>query len=166
MPTLPDGGHVADVDVREIVQALGRLEQFADRRVRQALQIASTEVAAEAKRNHDYRDRTGRLTSSIRPDEVEGTFGTGFRAKLLAGGLRGVTYAAHVEYGTRAHVIRPRRRKALRFVSGGNTVFAQRVNHPGTRAYRFMRNALEAKLPLAERLVEQAMELAADEAGF
>lgn len=35
------------------------------------------------------------------------------------------------EFGTRPHVIRPRRRKALRFVVGGQTVFARKVNHPG-----------------------------------
>lgn len=33
--------------------------------------------------------------------------------------------------GTRPHVIRPRRARALRFTSGGTVVFARRVNHPG-----------------------------------
>jgi hypothetical protein len=42
-------------------------------------------------------------------------------------------YARFVAEGTRAHVIRPRARKALRFQMGGRTVFARRVNHPGTR---------------------------------
>lgn len=59
-------------------------------------------------------------------------------------------YAAHVEFGTRAHTIVPRRAKALRFApagsgrlsgtprSGGSVVFARRVRHPGTRPQPFM----------------------------
>lgn len=42
--------------------------------------------------------------------------------------------AEFTEKGTRPHVIRPRRAKALRFVSGGRTVFARVVHHPGTKA--------------------------------
>jgi len=59
-------------------------------------------------------------------------------------------YAAFVEFGTRAHDIVPRIKKALRFApsgsgrlsgaprSGGPVVFAKRVRHPGTRANPFM----------------------------
>lgn len=59
-------------------------------------------------------------------------------------------YAAFVEFGTRAHDIVPRVRKALRFApggtgrlsgaprSGGPVVFAKRVRHPGTRAKPYM----------------------------
>ena len=47
-------------------------------------------------------------------------------------------YAAAVEFGTAPHVIRPRRRKALRFNVGGSVVFAKKVNHPGTRPQPFM----------------------------
>ena len=59
-------------------------------------------------------------------------------------------YAAFVELGTRAHTIRPRNRKALRFAVGGNArlsgsprsgapvIFAKRVRHPGTKAKPFM----------------------------
>lgn len=47
-------------------------------------------------------------------------------------------YAAHVEYGTRPHDIRPRRRKVLRFSVGGRVVFTKLVHHPGTRPQPFM----------------------------
>lgn len=45
-----------------------------------------------------------------------------------------VDVAGFNEYGTRPHVIRPKRGKALRFQTGGRVVFARRVNHPGTPA--------------------------------
>jgi len=63
-------------------------------------------------------------------------------------------YAPDVEFGTKAHVIRPRRRRALRFAvtsagrrlsgsprRGASVVFARRVKHPGTRAQPYMRPA-------------------------
>jgi len=53
-----------------------------------------------------------------------------------------VEYAPYVHDGTRPHVIRPRRRQALKFRVGGMTVFAKVVNHPGNRARPFFDRAL------------------------
>lgn len=54
-------------------------------------------------------------------------------------------HASFIEYGTRAHIIRPRRAKALRFrAKGGGVVFARRVQHPGTRPYKFGWKAMTA----------------------
>lgn len=47
-------------------------------------------------------------------------------------------YAAHVELGTRPHVIRPRRRKFLKFSAGGRVIFTKMVRHPGTKAQPYM----------------------------
>lgn len=53
-------------------------------------------------------------------------------------------YAEHVEHGTRPHIIRARRAKALRFVANGKTVFRKWVRHPGTRGFRFLYDATTA----------------------
>lgn len=98
---------------------------------------------AEAKRL--VPRRTGNLGRTIRVGTV-----TNDRAEVIAGGQRNVGYAAAVEFGTRPHVIVPRKKKALawggertlggRLRSGGKpTHFAKRVNHPGTRAKPYLR---------------------------
>lgn len=46
--------------------------------------------------------------------------------------------------GTKPHIIRPRRKRALKFQAGGRTVFAKKVNHPGTRANPFLIRAGQA----------------------
>jgi hypothetical protein len=48
-------------------------------------------------------------------------------------------YSPFVEYGTRPHRIVARRRAFLRFYlpRAGRVVYARRVNHPGTRPYKF-----------------------------
>ena len=53
-------------------------------------------------------------------------------------------YAEHVEYGTKPHIIRARRAKALRFVMHGKTHFRRWVRHPGTKGFRFLYNATTA----------------------
>jgi hypothetical protein len=55
-------------------------------------------------------------------------------------------HARWVHDGTRAHAIRPRNARALRFQAGGRTVFAAHVWHPGTRATNFLSNAVAEEL--------------------
>jgi hypothetical protein len=52
----------------------------------------------------------------------------------------------YVIYGTRPHIIRPRRARALRFRVGGRTVYAAYVHHPGTRPNDFLGRALREAL--------------------
>ncbi|MGW1267434.1 hypothetical protein [Streptomyces sp. NPDC002491] len=63
------------------------------------------------------------------------------------GGLQGVITCDHpatryVLEGTRLHIIRARRAKALRFKVAGQIVFAKVVRHPGNRPNTFMGRAL------------------------
>jgi hypothetical protein len=86
--------------------------------------------------------RTGNLGRSIRIGSVSPK-----EAQTLAT----ASYALYVHEGTKAHDIRPKNRKALRFPadggsstlggrvrSGGKVRFAKRVRHPGTKANPFM----------------------------
>jgi HK97 gp10 family phage protein len=52
-------------------------------------------------------------------------------------------YAVYVERGTRPHIIRPRSARALRFMVGGETVFAKKVKHPGTKPQPFFQRVLQ-----------------------
>jgi hypothetical protein len=74
---------------------------------------------------------------------------------------RSAPYGAMQEGGTRPHEIVPVRARALRFVSGGQTVFARRVQHPGFPPHPFMAPSfLERRDPIIARLrlaIEQAV---------
>lgn len=86
------------------------------------------------------RVRTGRLRETGRMESGHGAFGP-FRDVVF--GREGRTsYLGYELEGTPPHVIRPRRRKALRFVVGGHVIYARHVNHPGTRANPFLTRAL------------------------
>lgn len=94
------------------------------------------------------RARTERVEAIAKAD-APGRMGDFISSRVEEGpkGLQGVVECTHpaVRYvldGTRPHVIRPRRAKALRFDVGGRTVFAAVVHHPGTRPNNFLARAL------------------------
>lgn len=83
--------------------------------------------------------RSGLLLSTIRKNP--GATKTTAYVDLIAG-RAGMSYTGAHHEGTRPHEIRPKRRKALRFVQGGRVVFRSRVWHPGTKPNRFMTDNL------------------------
>lgn len=85
----------------------------------------------------DVPVRTGHLGRSVKEGEVRVVGPRTVHGAVLDT----ADYALYVHEGTRPHLIRPRRAKALRFEIGGRTVFARLVRHPGTRARPFLRNA-------------------------
>lgn len=50
-------------------------------------------------------------------------------------------HALFVNLGTKPHVIRPKSKKALRWVKGNKYVFSKQVNHPGYRGDAYLINA-------------------------
>ena len=113
-----------------------RLQAIGDERaILHALQVATvSEAQARVPR------KTGFLQRSIRPGPVS-------RDSAIV--RASAPYAAAVEFGTRAHIIRPRTAKVLawggpRRLSGRlrkgakPTNFAKLVHHPGTRAQPYL----------------------------
>lgn len=90
------------------------------------------------------------IRSDAKPSEG-GTYQSAPYSLVISGADLGQTihasftaaYAAHIEYGTRAHMIYPKDRQALRFYVGGASVFAKSVKHPGTSAVGMVRRAAQ-----------------------
>ncbi len=95
--------------------------------------------------------KTGNLKRSIRP---------GILTRTQATVVAATNYAGYVEYGTRAHVIRPKTKRVLAWNSDRSAyrlsgslrkgarpnVFRRYVNHPGTRPRPFLQPAAERAL--------------------
>lgn len=107
----------------------------------------SRELLRRADRAADYQRRTcprrtGRLAATVRTQLSRS--GGGPAALAITGREGSTPYLGYLLYGTAAHEIRPRTRKALRFASGSGVVFASRVRHPGTRGRNFIVESLAA----------------------
>jgi HK97 gp10 family phage protein len=97
-----------------------------------AVQKTALQVERSAKQKAPVDTGTLRASIQIAPDGV---------AAYLVG--TSVEYAPDVEFGTQPHVITPTDAEALRFEgSGGDIVYAQSVDHPGTPAQPFLRPAI------------------------
>lgn len=110
--------------------------------------------------------KTRNLHRTIRVGDIDVA---GQSVQVIAGGRRSVGYAAHVEFGTRPHIIRPKRPGGVlawggqRRLSGSlrrgskPTRFARFVNHPGTRPKPYLvpgaKRAL-GEVGLADRVIE------------
>ena len=80
------------------------------------------------------------------PRSVAAQRGTKSHVKIMVGGVlvrveNRVNHAIFLEKGTKAHDIRPRNKKYLRFWAGGGWVFSKGVKHPGTKPTRFLSRA-------------------------
>ncbi len=91
----------------------------------------SSAIAKLAKAVHDdvetaigRHTKTGAMLQSLRWIKRDGEH-------RIYHDLQRAPHAAFVHWGTRPHVIKPSKRKALRWTSGGRYIFARFVNHPG-----------------------------------
>lgn len=127
-----------------------------DKRIRQAVKASAIEVQAEAQTHHNYTSRTGDLTRSIDMRMLTDRSAVVYLDEGLA------DYGPFVHEGTRPHMIRPKNRKALRWVpTGGNSfLFAKNVLHPGNRMDPFLYRALDTKRPDIIKLFGQYTKLA------
>jgi|GEM_PF-5959962 len=145
-----------DFDAGELLRALGDADREIGRQVSSGLELGADLVAAHAKQNHDYEDRSGLLSNSIMSDGLQGSWQGD---NLVAAVSAGAPHAAPIEYGARRHKIRPRHRRRLRWPVEGGYAFATEVDHPGNREYAYLGNALDAKLPAITTQIEAAIEL-------
>lgn len=102
-----------------------------------------------------YSDVTGRLTKSAykqyvnNPRGARGVFG--FRA----------AHSSYVNNGTAPHAIEAKGGGLLRFNVGGATVFAKRVNHPGTKPDLFLERGEEKAEAVLTAEIESGIRRAA-----
>lgn len=104
--------------------------------LRRAVRVES-QAKVNASGRPGPRVRSGRLRASITHQIIATPMG-GLVARIGSN----VEYAGFVEYGTRAHTIKPRRKRALYWKGAPHPV--ARVRHPGNRPYPYLRPALRA----------------------
>lgn len=114
----------------KLLSVLQKIPAELDKDVDEIVKLNALDIAAEAAKNAPVDN--GDLQQSMKAIRLD-------KKKFLvkANATGNAPYAAHVEYGTKAHVIRPKNGKALKFKIGGKDVFATSVNHPGTKKQPF-----------------------------
>jgi hypothetical protein len=98
--------------------------------------------------------KTGALRDSIQVS-YDGPFKATIGPTVPYGPYQEFGTASRGEFGGSPYVIKPRNAAALSFIVGGKRVVTQRVVHPGVRAKRYMRRAVEVEFgPIAAQLAQ------------
>lgn len=109
------------------------------RQVLQPVAARATRAAQQVARERVSR-QTGLYLRSFKSSVEPGRAGE--TARIVCENT--APYAGIIESGSRPHVISPKRATVLVFRSdAGETVFARRVNHPGTEPQRVIETALK-----------------------
>lgn len=129
-------GAVGSADISKLADALRQTANDSGITTQQVLIAASNQILAEMESRVPVD--TGKLRTSLSitvdPDKV--TIGPNENI---------APYGGYVEFGTKAHEIRPKNPGGvLVFKMNGTTVYTKKVNHPGTRAQPYVRPAFEA----------------------
>lgn len=95
------------------------------------------------------RVKTGRLKGTIAVDPVQDFGGV---MSITVG--TNLSYAPIVEEGSDPHVILPKTAKALFWKGADHPV--RKVNHPGTKAYPYLKPALQQSGPRISQLMQEA----------
>jgi hypothetical protein len=128
------------VEIRQLPQALAR------RVILDMSQIAYDSMQLGAGRH----TQTGALFQSIYNRSLSAT------SRQVGHDTQRAPHAQFVIHGTRAHVIRPKDKKALRWVVGNRFVFAKFVNHPGYRGDDYLERAADDAVRQFTAIVDRA----------
>ena len=114
----------------EVASLSGKSED----KIKEVLKNSAFNIESKAKKNINSNKsvKTGHLIRSISTDVK------GLEATIHASNLK---YAPMVEFGTKAHIIRPKNKKALYWK--GATRPIKQVNHPGSKAKPYLIPAFE-----------------------
>lgn len=125
-------------------------------KARTALEVAVTEAANDLVRRAQatVTVRTGTLRASIQTSGAVSA-GDGATARVFTG-AESSAYAVFVHEGTGPHRIEPVNGKALAF----NGIVVKYVNHPGTRAQRYLSRPLTAMTPAYVKYIQSAVDAA------
>lgn len=115
------------------------------------------EVGIYMSRLGGYVTRQAKVYAASRLQRRTGVYASSFHTTTLLVGnelrtriTNAAPYATYIENGTQPHIILPVRGRYLVFTSrSGTLVFARKVNHPGTRPYRILTDALRVGVRLA-----------------
>ena len=121
-------------DLNRFSVEVASLSNKSEDRVKEVLKNSAFNIESKAKKNINSNKsvKTGHLIRSISTDVK------GLEATIHTSNLK---YAPMVEFGTKAHIIRPKNKKAL-YWKGANRPVKQ-VKHPGSKAKPYLIPAFE-----------------------
>ena len=134
------------------------VEGILRRSIKNAMERSVSKLHNYAATHHRFISRTGNLEGAVQSEVTDG----GFRGVVsLNEGVAG--YGPCVHEGSRAHVIRPRNKRVLRWPGKGGFVFSKISHHPGYKGDPFLYDALDDNSAEIDKIFDEEIENAVNE---
>lgn len=134
------------------------VEGILRRSIKNAMERSVSKLHNYATTHHRFISRTGNLEGAVQSEVTDG----GFRGVVsLNEGVAG--YGPCVHEGSRAHVIRPRNKRVLRWPGKGGFVFSKISHHPGYKGDPFLYDALDDNSAEIDKIFDEEIENAVNE---
>lgn len=126
-----------ELSVEGVEEIRRTFAQLVPRAKARALEGLAQTAYGTARREADTHTQTGALVRSLslKPE--------GDDAWIVGHDTAHAPHALFVHWGTKPHVIRPKERKALRWVNGNGYLFAKFVKHPGYKGDPWLETAAD-----------------------
>ena len=145
-------GLVMRIEVAGLDAAQAQIEGLPAKVERVALARMAQMVYDAAQRGADAHTKTGALRQSTYLRRIPGGWEVGHDPARAP-------HAVFVHWGTRAHVIKPKNRRALRFQPGGGAcAFARKVQHPGYKGDAWLVRAAQDAARKMQDFVREVLE--------
>lgn len=133
-----------------LTEATGTLRRLPAALERTTILRMSQVAYDEAQRGAGRHNKTGAMVQSLFNRSIP-------KGREVGHDPQRAPHAIFVQLGTRAHVIMPKNKKALRWASGGTFFFAGKVNHPGYRGDPYLIVAATLALRKFSNIVTAAL---------
>lgn len=134
------------------------VEGILRRSIKNAMERSVSKLHNYATTHHRFISRTGTLERAVQSEVTDG----GFRGMVsLNEGVAG--YGPCVHEGSRAHVIRPKNKRVLRWPGKGGFVFSKISHHPGYKGDPFLYDALDDNSAEIDKIFAEEIENAVSE---
>ena len=142
-----------------------RVEIEGDKEISRALRRIATAAQKAAFIGEATEEAFERSLHYIKPHTKSGTMEDSLDHRVRGHEGRvffspNVPYAVYVHFGTRKHIIQPKKRKALRFETPSGFAFAKRVEHPGYKGDPFFKKAADDTFKKLGDIIERSMNAA------
>lgn len=131
-----------------VEQTLARIPEASER----AVMALAERIHELAREGADKHTKTGALIDSLGhgPKRIPGGWEIGHDRQRAP-------HAVFVHWGTKPHVIKPKKRKSLRWAGDGGFIFSRFVRHPGYKRDPWLAHAADQAVREFDQIVAQSM---------
>lgn len=138
----------AQSNITETIDSINAIFEHLDTDLEKSLKKTAQHIQDETERGADTHTVTGALVNAVKSGTINGGYWVGVDTQAAP-------HALFVHFPTRPHLIKPKKKKALRWAGNGFFHFSKGVQHPGYKGDPFFYDAVESGMRYLDQQAQQ-----------